>query len=214
MKMLSVSDQEAGVVCNETLDKVGGGVSGIDVNKFSIGSSVVYPKHGVGHIVGTQKSVISGVSVEMLTVRFEKDKLTIQVPVQKMTSSGLRKVVSMSEMAEALKTLMSKSKTRKKLWSRRAQEYESKINSGEINALAEVVRDLFRKVKHSNQSYSERQLYQTALGRLASEVAAVEKINEESAVVTLENIMSDQYPDEDEIDDVDVKAEETRIAVA
>ena len=218
MKVLSVSSKNANVINSDNLDNdreknSEEKNSELDIRQFPIGASVVYPKHGVGYVVGTQKSIISGINVEMLTVRFEKDKLTIQVPVQKMTSSGLRKIVSMSEMADALKTLMSKSKVRKKLWSRRAQEYEAKINSGEIHAIAEVVRDLFRKVKNANQSYSERQLYQVALGRLASEVAAVEKIDEGSAVDKLERIMFEQYQDDNELNQ-EVKKSESQIAVA
>jgi CarD family transcriptional regulator len=182
-----------------------------NTGKFPIGSSVVYPKHGVGTVVGIQKSNIHGTSVELMTIRFEKDRMTIQVPTEKMNTSGVRQVASLTEMGEALQTLITKKKTRRKLWSRRAQEYEAKINSGEITALAEVVRDLFRKVDHVNQSYSERQLYQTALERLAREVAAVQSIDEKTATEQLETMMFKQQASAENEENKD---EDTQVAVA
>ena len=187
------------------------------IKKFSIGSSVVYPKHGVGTVVGVEQSKIGQENFYMLTIRFERDRMTIQVPLEKMSNSGVRKVASLQEMGEALQKLIQKRKVCRKLWSRRAQEYENKINSGEIHALAEVVRDLFRRVDHVNQSYSERKLYQLALERLAREVAAVRNIDEKTAIRDLETMMFEgDLSQEDESEstvDIDVEDNES-IAVA
>lgn len=158
-------------------------------NGFSKGDFVVYPAHGVGKVLGVEDEEIAGLKVELIIIEFDKDRMTLRVPVAKADKSGLRKLSSPDMMASALKTLKGKSRVRRTMWSRRAQEYEAKINSGDPVAIAEVVRDLYRNANQPDQSYSERQLYQAALDRLAREFAAVEKLGEEEAALKLEELM-------------------------
>ena len=161
------------------------------INSFIPGDFVVYPSHGVGKIIGTEKRKVEDIELELLVIRFEHERMTLRVPLSKATESGLRTLSSKVQMEEALITLKSKAKVKKSMWSRRAQEYESKINSGNLVSIAEVVRDLYRKDDQGEQSYSERQMYQAALERLASEFAAVDKTDKETAVVKLEKIIDD-----------------------
>ena len=161
------------------------------INSFIPGDFVVYPSHGVGKIIGTEKREVEDIELELLVIRFEHERMTLRVPLSKATESGLRTLSSKVQMEEALITLKSKAKAKKSMWSRRAQEYESKINSGNLVSIAEVVRDLYRKDDQGEQSYSERQMYQAALERLASEFAAVDKTDKETAVVKLEKIIDD-----------------------
>ena len=156
---------------------------------FSKGDHVVYPTHGVGKIQGIEEQEIAGEKLELIVIEFDKDRMVLRVPSAKAEQSGLRSLSSPDQMKEALKTLKGKSKVRRTMWSRRAQEYEAKINSGDPVAIAEVVRDLFRNANQPDQSYSERQLYQAALNRLAREFAAVESIDEEDATVKLEDML-------------------------
>lgn len=156
---------------------------------FQAGDHVVYPTHGVGKVLGVEKQEIAGTSLELIVIEFDKDRMTLRVPVAKAADSGLRKLSSPDQMKTALKTLKGKSRVRRTMWSRRAQEYEQKINSGDPVAIAEVVRDLFRNANQPDQSYSERQLYQAALDRLAREFAAVEAIEEEEAATKLEEML-------------------------
>ena len=160
-------------------------------NSFIPGDFVVYPSHGVGKIIGTEKREIEQTNLELLVIRFEQDRMTLRVPLGKAKVSGLRTLSSKAQMDEAITTLQSKAKVKKLMWSRRAQEYETKINSGSLVSLAEVVRDLYKKEDQGEQSYSERQMYQAALERLASEFAAVDNTDKESAVVKLEKIIDD-----------------------
>ena len=150
---------------------------------------VVYPTHGVGKVTGIEDQEIDGFSLKLLVISFEKDRMTLRVPVGKADESGLRKLCSKDEMKNALKTLKGRSRVRRTMWSRRAQEYEAKINSGDPIAIAEVVRDLHRGAGQPDQSYSERQIYQAALERLSRELAAVESIEEEAAALKLEEIL-------------------------
>ncbi len=164
----------------------------IDKNEnFVPGDFVVYPSHGVGKIIGTETREIENVGLELLVIRFEQDRMTLRVPLDKAKVSGLRTLSSRAQMDEAISTLQSKAKVKKLMWSRRAQEYETKINSGSLVSLAEVVRDLYKKDDQGEQSYSERQMYQAALERLASEFAAVENVNKSDAVTKLEKIIDD-----------------------
>ena len=164
----------------------------IDNNEnFVPGDFVVYPSHGVGKIIGTETREIENVGLELLVIRFEQDRMTLRVPLDKAKVSGLRTLSSRAQMDEAISTLQSKAKVKKLMWSRRAQEYETKINSGSLVSLAEVVRDLYKKDDQGEQSYSERQMYQAALERLASEFAAVENVNKSDAVTKLEKIIDD-----------------------
>ncbi len=154
---------------------------------FSIGDYVVYPKHGVGKITEMESQEISGMMLELYVVRFEKERMTLRVPTNKAEVSGMRRLSSDATLKEAFTTLKGKARIKRTMWSRRAQEYEAKINSGDLVSIAEVVRDLHRGADQPEQSYSERQIYENALGRLARELAAVEDIDEEAAIVKLES---------------------------
>jgi CarD family transcriptional regulator len=165
---------------------------------FSKGDYVVYPAHGVGQIEGVETQTIAGMQIRLYAITFEKDRMRLKIPVMKAEAAGLRKLSSNSRMQDAIKTLKGKARVRRTMWSRRAQEYELKINSGDPIAIAEVLRDLKRSNDDSEQSYSERQIYQSALERLAREVAAVERITEIKATERLEHILcSTKKPAED-----------------
>lgn len=148
---------------------------------FRANDYVVYPAHGVGKIVSIEEQEVAGVKLELFVISFEKDKMTLRVPTAKASSVGMRSLSSPDLVDEALKTLKGKAKVKRAMWSRRAQEYEQKINSGDLISIAEVVRDLHRAEDQPDQSYSERQLYEAALERLTREVAAVEKVDEKNA---------------------------------
>ena len=149
--------------------------------EFRANDYVVYPAHGVGRILTIEEQEIAGTRLELFVISFEKDKMTLRVPTAKATSVGMRSLSSPDLVEQALKTLKGKAKVKRAMWSRRAQEYEQKINSGDLISIAEVVRDLHRAEDQPEQSYSERQLYEAALERLTREVAAVERLNEENA---------------------------------
>lgn len=156
---------------------------------FKTGDYVVYPAHGVGKVEGIETQSIGGTDVSLYTISFEKDRMRLKVPVMKAQTAGLRKLCTEDRIKDAMKTLKGKPKTRRIMWSRRAQEYETKINSGDPVCIAEVLRDLKRSNDDTDQSYSERQIYQSALERLAREVAAVEQISENKATEQLEDIL-------------------------
>ena len=166
-------------------------MSKIKENSFISGDFVVYPSHGVGKIIGTETREIEQTNLELLIIRFEQDRMTLRVPLDKAKVSGLRTLSSKEQMDEAITTLQSKAKVKKLMWSRRAQEYETKINSGSLVSLAEVVRDLYKKEDQGEQSYSERQMYQAALERLAGEFAAVQNVDKSDAATKLEKIIDD-----------------------
>ncbi len=159
-------------------------------SEYSAGDYVVYPTHGVGRVECIENQDISGISLDLIVIKFEKDRMTLRVPVNKAQDSGLRKLSSRKMMDSALTTLKGRSRVKRTMWSRRAQEYEAKINSGDPVSIAEVVRDLHRNADQPDQSYSERQMYQAALDRLARELAAVEKIDELAAAEKLEQMLS------------------------
>jgi CarD family transcriptional regulator len=148
---------------------------------FDVGDYVVYPKHGVGRVIELQKSEIAGMQLELYVLRFEKEKMTLRVPTNKAESVGMRKLSSDKTLREALDTLTGKPRVKRTMWSRRAQEYEAKINSGDLVSIAEVVRDLFRAEDQPEQSYSERQIFEAAASRLARELAAMEQVDEPTA---------------------------------
>jgi CarD family transcriptional regulator len=156
---------------------------------FSKGDFVVYPAHGVGQIEGVETQTIGGTEVRLYAISFEKERMRLKIPVVKADAAGLRKLSSTGRLRDALKTLQGRARVRRTMWSRRAQEYEMKINSGDPIAIAEVLRDLKRSNDDSEQSYSERQIYQSALERLAREVAAVKKISEIKATAQLETLL-------------------------
>lgn len=158
---------------------------------FKEGDFVVYPTHGVGRILGTETQEVAGIKLEMLVVRFEQDRMTLRVPMEKAKTLGLRTLSSSKQMDQAITTLQGKARVRRTMWSRRAAEYETKIKSGDPVSIAEVVRDLHRRTNQSEQSYSERQMYQAALERLAREYAAIEKIDQDSAALKLEDMMGE-----------------------
>ncbi len=135
---------------------------------------VVYPAHGVGQIISVEEQEVAGIKLELFVISFEKDKMTLRVPTHKATEIGMRSLSSPDVITKAMTTLRGKAKVKRAMWSRRAQEYEQKINSGDLIAIAEVVRDLHRTDDQREQSYSERQLYEAALERLTREVAAVD----------------------------------------
>ncbi len=157
--------------------------------KFAAGDFVVYPTHGVGRVTDVAKHNVGGNELELLVVKFDKDRMTLRVPLAKLERSGLRKLSNNQMMDDALEVLKGKSKAKKTMWSRRAQEYEAKINSGEPISIAEVVRDLHRTENLAEQSYSERQIYEQALERLANELAALENIGLDKATAKLVKIL-------------------------
>ncbi len=156
---------------------------------FDVGDYVVYPKHGVGRVIELQNQEIAGMALELYVLRFEKEKMTLRVPTNKVESVGMRKLSSDKTMQEALYTLKGKPKVKRTMWSRRAQEYEAKINSGDLVSIAEVVRDLFRADDQPEQSYSERQIFEAAASRLARELAAMEQLDEPKALEKLLEIL-------------------------
>ncbi|MGZ9811779.1 CarD family transcriptional regulator [Pseudoroseicyclus sp. H15] len=158
-------------------------------NEFRPNDFVVYPAHGVGKIVSIEEQEVAGFKLELFVISFEKDKMTLRVPTQKATEAGLRALSSPDIVAHAMKTLKGKAKVKKAMWSRRAQEYEQKINSGDLIAIAEVVRDLHRADDQREQSYSERQLYEAALERLTREIAAALGNDEAQAARDIDEVL-------------------------
>src|SRR5919206_297321 len=153
---------------------------------FKTNEFIVYPSHGVGQIVAIEEQEVAGAKLELFVINFVKDKMTLRVPIAKMASVGMRKLSEDKVVKKALGTLKGKARVKRTMWSRRAQEYEAKINSGDIVAIAEVVRDLYRSDTQPEQSYSERQLYEAALDRLSREISAVQRITETEAIKEIE----------------------------
>jgi CarD family transcriptional regulator len=158
-------------------------------HEFKVGDFVVYPTHGVGRIQKIDEQEVAGIKLELFVIGFEKDKMILRVPTMKAKAVGMRKLSSPDVVATALNTLKGRARIKRTMWSRRAQEYEAKINSGDLVSIAEVVRDLHRATGQPEQSYSERQLYEAALARMAREVAAIERIDEPSAVKRVESAL-------------------------
>ena len=150
---------------------------------------VVYPAHGVGQILSIEKQEIAGLELELFVISFEKDKMTLRVPTHKATEVGMRQLSSPDVVTKAKTTLKGKAKVKNAMWSRRAQEYEQKINSGDLISIAEVVRDLHRTDDQREQSYSERQLYEAALERLTREIAAVSGDDEDAAQRQIDTVL-------------------------
>ena len=159
------------------------------ISDFDSGNYVVYPAHGVGIVEGIEQVSIGGQDLSLIKISFSSERLSVLLPVQKISDMGLRPISTNAEMQTALDALSKKKRVGRKMWSRRAQEYEAKINSGDPTAVAEVVRDLFRHSSANEQSFSERQLYKMALERFSRELAAVKAINEEQAVREVEAIL-------------------------
>jgi CarD family transcriptional regulator len=157
---------------------------------FKTNEFIVYPAHGVGQIMAIEEQEIAGAKLELFVINFVKDKMTLRVPTAKIISVGMRKLAEAPLVKRALETLKGRARIKRTMWSRRAQEYEAKINSGDIVAIAEVVRDLFRSDSQPEQSYSERQLYEAALDRLSREIAAVQKVTETEAIKEIEGALA------------------------
>jgi len=154
---------------------------------FKTNEFVVYPAHGVGQILAIEEQEIAGAKLELFVINFMKDKMTLRVPTAKVANVGMRKLSEPALVKKALETLKGRARVKRTMWSRRAQEYEAKINSGDIVAIAEVVRDLYRSESQPEQSYSERQLYEAALDRLSREIAVVQHSTETEAVKEIES---------------------------
>jgi CarD family transcriptional regulator len=157
---------------------------------FKTGEYIVYPAHGVGQIMAIEDQEIAGHKLELFVITFVKDKMVLRVPVAKIASVGMRKLAETDIVERALDTLKGRARVKRTMWSRRAQEYEAKINSGDLVAIAEVVRDLHRNEAQPEQSYSERQLYEAALDRMTREIAAVDRLTETEAAKKIEALLA------------------------
>jgi CarD family transcriptional regulator len=183
---------------------------------FKTGESIVYPAHGVGQIVAIEEQFVAGMTLELFVIDFEKDKMRLKVPVAKAEAVGMRKLSETDFVERALKVVQGRARVKKTMWSRRAQEYDAKINSGDLIQIAEVVRDLYRADSQPEQSYSERQLYEAALGRMARELAAVNEVSETEAVQLIEvnlNKGPKRTAKVDEETEVDAEADEPAVEV-
>lgn len=158
-------------------------------SEFEEGDHVVYPAHGVGRIMAIETQVISGMTLDLIVIHFEKDRMTLRVPAAKSTSVGMRKLSSPDKLETALATLKGRARVKRTMWSRRAQEYEAKINSGDPVSIAEVVRDLHRNAGQPDQSFSERQIYEQALDRLSAELAAIDRTDKNAAADKLQTFL-------------------------
>ncbi len=159
-------------------------------NGFAVDEYVVYPTHGVGQITGIEDQEFAGTKLKLFVVNFDKEKMTLRVPVNKAEASGMRALASPDKMKTAMTTLKGRARVKRTMWSRRAQEYEAKINSGDPVSIAEVIRDLHRGEGQPEQSYSERQIYEAAMERLVRELAAVEGLDEEQAAERLDGVLN------------------------
>lgn len=164
------------------------------VNGFTVGDFAVYPTHGVGQITGIEEQEIVGMTLNMFIVEFAKEKMTLRVPINKAEATGMRPLASADKMKTALTTLKGRARVKRTMWSRRAQEYEAKINSGDPVLIAEVIRDLHRGEGQPDQSYSERQIYEAAMERFMRELAAVEGLDDEQATERLDTILNAPSP--------------------
>ncbi|MGC1564168.1 MAG: CarD family transcriptional regulator [Bradyrhizobium sp.] len=194
---------------------------------FKTNEFVVYPAHGVGQILAIEEQEIAGAKLELFVINFIKDKMTLRVPTAKVANVGMRKLSDPALVRRALETLKGRARVKRTMWSRRAQEYEAKINSGDIVAIAEVVRDLYRSESQPEQSYSERQLYEAALDRLSREIAVVQHVTETEAVKEIEGqlaksprrgakaeaeVEADGEADADADADTDIDGDDTAVA--
>ena len=159
-------------------------------NGFAAGDYVVYPTHGVGQITGIEEQEIVGMKLKLFIVKFDKEKMTLRVPIDKAKATGMRALASADKMKIAMTTLKGRARVKRTMWSRRAQEYEAKINSGNPVAIAEVIRDLHRGEGQPEQSYSERQIYEAAMERLMRELATVEGLDDDQATEKLVAILN------------------------
>jgi CarD family transcriptional regulator len=149
--------------------------------EFKAGETVVYASHGVGRIIAIEEQEVAGFKLQVFVIRFDEDKMTVRVPVAKAASGGLRKIVEPALIEKVLEVLAGRARIKRGMWSRRGQEYEAKIKSGDLMLVAEVLRDLYRSPDQTEPSYSERQLYESALETLAREISAVHDISQTEA---------------------------------
>jgi CarD family transcriptional regulator len=159
-------------------------------NGFKTSEYIVYPAHGVGQIVAIEEQEIAGLKLDLFVIVFEKDKMTLRVPTAKAEQVGMRKLAEQDTVEKALEIVKGRARVKRTMWSRRAQEYEAKINSGDLVAISEVVRDLHRATSQPEQSYSERQLYEAALDRMAREISAVSRTTESEAIRRIEESLN------------------------
>jgi CarD family transcriptional regulator len=157
---------------------------------FKIGELVVYPAHGVGKISNIEEQEIAGIKLELYIVDFEKEKLRLKVPTNRAEQKGMRHLADRTMIEQAMKVIRGRARIKRTMWSRRAQEYDAKINSGDMIAVSEVIRDLYRSDRQPEQSYSERQLFEQALARFARELAAVRKVDEDQCIKELEDYLA------------------------
>nr|CAJ01604.1 putative transcriptional factor regulator [Methylocapsa acidiphila] len=174
---------------------------------------MVYPAHGVGQIIAIEEQVVAGFKLELFVISFIKDKMILKVPTPKVASVGMRKLAEAGVVKKALDTLAGRARIKRTMWSRRAQEYEAKINSGDLIAIAEVVRDLYRSDAQPEQSYSERQLYEAALDRMAREIVVVQKLTETESLKVIEGQLL-KGPRRSKAEEVEAEAEEADIEEA
>ncbi|AGF75036.1 transcriptional regulator, CarD family [Bartonella australis AUST/NH1] len=176
---------------------------------FSTSEYIVYPTHGVGQIIAIEDQEVAGHKLELFVIHFAKDKMDVKVPIAKALSIGMRKLSAVDSVERALKILRGKARVKRTMWSRRAQEYDAKINSGDLMCIAEVVRDLFRSDLQPEQSYSERQLYTAALDRMAREIAVINSLSETEAINLIEMHLENRAKRglKNEIDEVDDEGE-------
>ena len=161
---------------------------------FKTNEFIVYPAHGVGQIIAIEEQEVAGAKLELFVINFIKDKMTLRVPTSKIASVGMRKLADSAVVKRALETLKGRARIKRTMWSRRAQEYEAKINSGDLVSIAEVTRDLFRPEDQPEQSYSERQIFEAASSRLARELAAMEKTDEPTALNKILDVLRKHAP--------------------
>jgi CarD family transcriptional regulator len=181
---------------------------------FKTGEFIVYPAHGVGQITAIEEQAVAGFTLELFVVEFQKDKMRLKVPVAKASSIGMRKLSEPDYVERALKVVQGRARIKRTMWSRRAQEYDAKINSGDLIAIAEVVRDLFRADTQPEQSYSERQLYEAALDRMARELAAVNKLSDTEAVRLVETNLAKGPKRGAKVEEADAEADSDEQDVA
>jgi CarD family transcriptional regulator len=180
---------------------------------FKPGEFVVYPAHGVGQIITIEEQEVAGFKLELYVISFIKDKMILKVPTPKAASVGMRKLADAAAVKAALDTLAGRARVKRTMWSRRAQEYEAKINSGDLNAIAEVVRDLYRSDTQPEQSYSERQLYEAALDRMTREIVVVQRLTETESLKVIEAQLQ-KGPRRGKAEEIDAEAEEAEIEEA
>ena len=188
---VSLHITESRIIESKSSDSIGASMG----TEFAVGDSVVYPAHGVGEVIDIETESIAGISIQVYVVSFPHDKMVLRVPVKRAVATGLRALVSKDSVSKIYKVLQGRaSKITNKMWNRRAQEYEAKINSGDITAVAEVIRDL-HKDSNTDRSYSERTIYESAINRLAGELAALENITISAAIEKVSTVLDKQNVD-------------------